>query len=161
MHDTEIRDRADAFGTAATATTSGHAVGVGIRNMWRYQGPVARLRLLTASRFASPPPPSSSPTNQTQIPISHLLLTDAVTTKSLISALERLGSLDSNPSSPPPQIKMLSVEMHVWTVEVLYAIRGLFRECVQEVRVEFGVGGVGKVSFLCVFLLFFFVVEGM
>ena len=160
MHDTEIRDRADAFGTAATATTSGHAVGVGIRNVWRYQGPVAILRLLTASRFASPPPPSSSPTNQTQIPISHLL-TDAVTTKSLISAFERLGSLDSNPSSPLPQIKMLTVEMHVWNVEVLYAIRGLFRECVQEVWVEFGVGGVGKVSFLCVFLLLFFVVERM
>ena len=47
--------------------------------------------------------------------------------------------------------------MHVWDVEVLYAIRGLFRECVQEVKVEFGVGSVGEVSPFCfsVFVFFF------
>jgi hypothetical protein len=157
VHDTEIRDRADAFGTSvATTNTPAHAIGVGIRNVWRYQGPVAVLRLLSASRCVSLP--SSPPSNQIQKnPISHLLLTDALTTKSLISGLERLGRLDSSPSTPPPQIKVLSVKMHVWDVEVLYAIRGLFRECVQEVRVEFGVGGVGEVRFFfCVLSFFFF-----
>lgn len=114
VHDTEIRDRAD---TTTTTTTT-----VGIRNVWKYQGPVAVLRLLS----------SSSPhTNQ----ISHLTLTDSLNTKSLISGLERLGS---------SHINVLSVKMHVWDVEVLYAIRGLFRECVEEVRVEFGVGGVDE-----------------
>ena len=52
--------------------------------------------------------------------------------------------------------------MHVWDVEVLYAIRGLFRECVQEVKVEFGVGSVGEVSllrfFLSIFVFFSFLV---
>ncbi|EDR01450.1 uncharacterized protein LACBIDRAFT_333177 [Laccaria bicolor S238N-H82] len=114
VHDTEIRDRAD---TTTTTTTT-----VGIRNVWKYQGPVAVLRLLS----------SSSPhTNQ----ISHLTLTDSLNTKSLISGLERLSS---------SHINVLSVKMHVWDVEVLYAIRGLFRECVEEVRVEFGVGGVDE-----------------
>ena len=47
--------------------------------------------------------------------------------------------------------------MHVWDVEVLYAIRGLFRECVQEVKVEFGVGSVGEVSsFFVLFRVFVF-----
>ena len=52
--------------------------------------------------------------------------------------------------------------MHVWDVEVLYAIRGLFRECVQEVKVEFGVGSVGEVSLFvfCVFLFFLLVLRG-
>ena len=50
--------------------------------------------------------------------------------------------------------------MQVWDVEVLYAIRGLFRECVQEVKVEFGVGSVGEVSLFvfCVFCVFLFLV---